>query len=336
MQGGLPAGTQVINQVLISDNTSAGVGQRVYIQTGAIVNRSSNGFGYVTAPTVTAPAPDSDDIGKIVGLILKNSPKGYIPNKQYNLEIEASPNVAGSCVASFSVSEAGVLNTSIQAQGFGYTSKPVVTAPSPDQKQGIVTNAKKTFSGAGYAPGTYKCNVAEAPSGGETAQVSFVVSESGASQFSIDSAGYGYTTAPVVTAPLQPGNIIQSITITCQGSFYVPSTATFSIIDSSGFGALAGTPLLFSGKINNIQILNSGYGYSDVPVIQFGAPTEPIITDIEASRVQGDFNITTASANAILTAANQRDILLEVYETDGTNEQVVVQGTVNLAKRVLE
>ena len=336
LQGGLPSGAQIIQQVLVSDNTSRGLGRKVYTQTGAIINRSSNGFGYVTAPAVTAPAPDSDDIGKIIGLILKNSPKGYIPNKEYNLEIEASPNIAGSCVASFSVSEAGILNTSIQAQGFGYTSKPVVTAPSPDQKQGIVTNAKKTFSGAGYAPGTYKCDVAEAPSGGETAQVSFIVSESGASQFSIDSAGYGYTTAPIVTAPLQPGNIVKSITITCQGSYYDSSTATFSIIDSSGFGAVAGTPLLFSGKINNIQILNSGYGYSSVPIIEFGAPTEPIITDIEASRVQGDFNITTASANAILTTANQRDILLEVYETDGTNEQVVAQGTVNLAKRVLE
>ena len=336
LEGGLPAGTQIIDQVLVSDATNGGVGQRTYAQTGININRSSNGFGYVTAPTVTAPAPDSDNIGKIIGLILKNSPKGYIPNKQYSLEIQASPNIAGSCVASFSVSEAGILSTSIQAQGFGYTSKPVVTAPGPDQKQGIVTNAKKTFSGAGYAPGTYKCDVAEAPLSGETAQVSFIVSESGASQFSIDSAGYGYTTAPVVTAPLQPGNIVQSITITCQGSFYAPSTATFSIIDSSGFGALAGTPLLLSGKINNIQIINGGYGYSDVPVAQFGAPTEPVLTDIEASRVQGDFNITTASANAILTTANQRDILLEVYETDGTNEQVVVQGTVNLAKRVLE
>jgi hypothetical protein len=34
--------------------------------------------------------------------------------------------------------------------------------------------------------------------------------------------------------------------------------------------------------------------------------------------------------------ATQKDILLEVFETDGTNEQVVAQATVSLAKRVLE
>jgi len=325
-----------IDTILISDNRNKGIGTARYKSISAIINRTANGFGYLGAPTVTAPAPDSEDIGNLVGLILKNSPQGYIPNKQYELEIENSPNIGGSAVASFTISEAGILSASISDAGFGYTSKPVVTAPGPDQRKGIITSAKKTFSGAGYGPGVYKCDVAEAPSGGETAAISLEVTEDGASRFFVESAGFGYVTAPVVTAPLQPGNIIRGITITCQGSFYAPNTATFSIIDSSGFGAVAGTPLLFSGKINNIQILNNGYGYSDTPIIEFGAPTEPVITDIQASQVQGDFNITTASANAILTTANQRDVLLEVYETDGTNEQVVVQGTVNLAKRVLE
>lgn len=298
--------------------------------------KTSDGFGYTTTPTITAPAPDSQDFGNLIGITLKNSPQGYIPNKQYSLNIQASPKPSGSAIANFSISESGVLTASIVNSGFGYTSKPVITAPGPDQRLGIITSAKKTFSGAGYAPGIYKCDVSESPSGGETAEISFAVEESGASRFIVDSTGYGYITAPAVTAPLQPGNIITGITITCQGSFYAPNTATFSIIDSSGFGAVVGTPLLFSGKINNIQILNGGYGYSNTPIIEFGAPTEPVITDIQASQVQGDFEITTASANAILTTANQRDVLLEVYETDGTNEQVVVQGIVNLAKRVLE
>lgn len=340
-QGGVPplgpneVGT-IIDDQIISDDRRSNVGtirgRRIVLK----LTKTSDGFGYTTAPTITAPVPDSQDFGKLVGITLKNSPQGYIPNKQYSLDIQASPNSSGSAIANFSISESGVLTASIVNFGFGYTSKPVITAPGPDQRLGIITSAKKTFSGAGYAPGIYKCDVSESPSGGETAEISFVVEEGGASRFIVDSTGYGYITAPAVTAPLQPGNIITGITITCQGSFYAPNTATFSIIDSSGFGAVAGTPLLFSGKINNIQILNGGYGYSNTPIIEFGAPTEPVITDIQASQVQGDFEITTASANAILTTANQRDVLLEVYETDGTNEQVVVQGTVNLAKRVLE
>jgi hypothetical protein len=85
-----------------------------------------------------------------------------------------------------------------------------------------------------------------------------------------------------------------------------------------------------------IPVIYGGYGYSNTPAIQFSAPTEPIPSPLEASFVEGDFNITTASANAILLTANQRDILMEVYETDGTNEQVISQATVSLAKRVLE
>lgn len=64
----------------------------------------------------------------------------------------------------------------------------------------------------------------------------------------------------------------------------------------------------------------------------------PIPQTVQLQRNQLDltFNITTASANAILSTATQKDILLEVFETDGTNEQVVAQATVSLAKRVLE
>jgi hypothetical protein len=110
----------------------------------------------------------------------------------------------------------------------------------------------------------------------------------------------------------------------------------FSINDSTGSGVSLGSPILSGGKIELIPVIFGGYGYSNTPAIQFSAPTEPIPSPLEASFVEGDLNITTASANAILSTATQRDILMEVYETDGTNEQVVAQATVSLAKRVLE
>jgi hypothetical protein len=61
-----------------------------------------------------------------------------------------------------------------------------------------------------------------------------------------------------------------------------------------------------------------------------------VLPDLAGSQIRGDLNITVASANAILSTSTQKDILMEVYETDGTNEQVVAQATVSLAKRVLE
>jgi hypothetical protein len=60
------------------------------------------------------------------------------------------------------------------------------------------------------------------------------------------------------------------------------------------------------------------------------------LSDALQNQVDFDLNITVASANAILSTATQKDILMEVYETDGTNEQVISQATVSLTKRVLE
>jgi hypothetical protein len=110
----------------------------------------------------------------------------------------------------------------------------------------------------------------------------------------------------------------------------------FLINDSTGSGVSLGLPILSSGGIELIPVIAGGYGYSNTPAIQFSAPTEPIPSPLESSFVDGDFNITTASANAILSTSTQKDILMEVYETDGTNEQVVAQATVSLAKRVLK
>ena len=189
--------------------------------------------------------------------------------------------------------------------------------------------------GRGYSPGEYQCSVSNAPDGGETAEISFVVDNPKSARFVVGKAGYGYTTAPLVSVPTPAGNLISSISITCAGSFYNQSTTTFSILDSSGDGAEFGA-VISSGTINAVQVLNGGYGFSNNPAIAFSSPIAPPQEFLDENQVKVSLNITTASANAILSTANQRDILMEVYETDGTNEQVVAQATVSLAKRVLE
>ena len=296
----------------------------------------TNGFSYTTAPTITAPSPDNDLLGNIIGLLPTNNPVGYRPDTTYPLVIGSSPRLDGGAAGEFKVSRLGVISTRITDGGFGYTTKPSVVAPAPDLVQGTISGVSVSTLGRGFAPGAYPCNITEAPLGGETASVLFNVDSLGVGQFQVISRGAGYVTRPIVSVPTQSGNIVSGITITCGGSFYEQSTARFQVLDPSGLGASFGEPIILSGKINQVPIVVGGYGFSANPIIQFSAPTQPAISPLEASAVEGEFNITTASANAILLTATQRDILLEVYETDGTNEQVVAQATVSLAKRVLE
>jgi len=296
----------------------------------------TGGFSYTTAPTITAPSPDNDLLGNIIGLQPTNNPVGYRPDTTYPLVIGSSPRADGNAAGQFTVSSLGVISASITDGGFGYTTKPSVVAPAPDLEQGTISGVSVSTLGRGFAPGAYPCNITEAPLGGETASVLFNVDGLGVGQFEVSSKGRGYVTRPIVSVPTQSGNIVSGITITCGGSFYEQSTARFQVLDPSGLGASFGEPIILSGKINQVPVVARGYGFSANPVIQFSAPTAPVISPLELSAVEGEFNITTASANAILLTASQRDILLEVYETDGTNEQVVAQATVSLAKRVLE
>jgi hypothetical protein len=296
----------------------------------------TNGFSYTTAPTITAPSPDNDLLGNIIGLLPTNNPVGYRPDTTYPLVIGSSPRLDGGAAGEFTVSSLGVISTRITDGGFGYTTKPSVVAPAPDLEQGTISGVSVSTLGWGFAPGAYPCNITEAPLGGETASVLFNVDGLGVGQFKVGSKGRGYVTRPIVSVPTQSGNIVSGITITCGGSFYEQSTARFQVLDPSGLGASFGAPIILSGKINQVPVVARGYGFSANPVIQFSAPTVPVISPLELSSVEGEFNITTASANAILLTAIQRDILMEVYETDGTNEQVVAQATVSLAKRVLE
>lgn len=298
--------------------------------------RFNGGFGYTTSPTITAPTPDSTNVGQIIGLKLTNTPIGYKPNNEYQLTIGGSPQADGGASARFSVSSLGVISTEIQTAGFGYITKPTITAPSPNLDQGFLTGVSVSTLGRGFAPGSYICNITDAPSGGETASVNFNVNNIGIGSFEVSRIGRGYITAPSISVPTPFGNIVKSITISCKGSYYEPHTALFTLNDSSGSNISLGSPILSGGGIELIPVIFGGYGYSNTPAIQFSAPTEPIQSPLEASFVEGDFNITTASANAILSTATQRDILMEVFETDGTNEQVVAQATVSLAKRVLE
>ena len=297
------------------------------------------GFGYTTAPAVQSPLPDFKqsifEQGFVSNLGLTNNPVGY-QNGTYDLTVTSSPASGGSAIISLNVSE-GAYGFTIQNKGYGYVTAPIVTAPAPNALQGQLGSISITTIGRGYAPSTtYDCIIDSAPSSGQTAQVQFYSSSRDSGEFIIVNQGFGYTSSPNISVPTPQGSIISSITIVCGGSFYTRDTASYSISDASGTGYSLGEIVLSAGAVQSIQVIDGGRGFGNSPKINFSTPTRPVLPSYPADVIAADFNITTASANTILSTSTQRDILMEVFETDGTNEQVISQATVSLAKRVLE
>ena len=295
------------------------------------------GFGYQTAQVATAPDPDRRlESGFLNTLELQNSPNGYIVGQSYSLQIGQSPQSGGNAVANLIKESESKYVFQIVNAGAGYVSAPIVTAPSPDAPNGLLSSVAVTTLGAGYAPGTYEATVGTAPSGGQTARVDYVVDEGLSGQYVIVESGRGYVSAPSISVATPAGSVISSISITCAGSYYTSDNYSATIQDATGSGARLDVPRIQNGQLQNINVLDKGYGFTDNPAIIFPKPPIPQTLQLQRNQLDLTFNITTASANAILSTATQRDILMEVYETDGTNEQVVAQATVSLAKRVLE
>lgn len=295
------------------------------------------GFGYQTTQVATAPDPDRRlESGFLRTFELQNSPNGYLVGQPYSLQIQQSPQSGGNAVANLIKESESKYVFQIINAGAGYTSAPIVTAPSPDAPNGLLSSVAVTTLGAGYAPGTYEATVGTAPSGGETAKVNYLVDEGLSGQYVIVESGRGYVSAPSISVATPAGSVISSISITCAGSYYTSDNYSVTIQDATGSGAGLDVPTIQNGQLQNINVLNKGYGFTDNPAIIFPKPPIPQTLQLQRNQLDLTFNITTASANAILSTANQKDILMEVYETDGTNEQVVAQATVSLAKRVLE
>ena len=300
-------------------------------------NIENAGFGYSSDLTCVAPDPDlRANSGFVQSLSLTNAPIGYTIGKSYDLTIQPSPQSGGDAQARLIRTDATRHTIQIIKQGAGYTSAPIVTAPRFDAPNNTIFAVSASNFGVGYAPGTYEALVTTAPIGGKTAIISFTKTDEGDTFFNVSDPGSGYLAAPTVSVATPAGNIIQSISVVCQGSFYNDENIEPQINDASGSGVSLDSPIINSGKLQSIKILDNGFGYGNAPQISFNKPILPATLLLQQNQVEGQFNITTTSANAILSTATQRDILMEVYETDGTNEQVVAQATVSLAKRVLE
>jgi len=294
------------------------------------------GYGYTQDSVATGQDPDLRGVNSFVSSInITNSPKGYRVGADYPVKIQASNSPAGNASAVMRRTSAANYAVNIVNGGYGFTSVPIVTAPAPDLKTGNIDFVSVSSLGIGYPNGIYRCDVSAPSSGGTVAQVEFVVDSETSQSFNVIDSGTGYLGSATVSVVTPVGNAISSITITCQGSYYGGDNATFVLLDANGSGAFL-APVVSAGKITGVSVLSKGCGFGDSPDIIFDIPAVIPAISVPLNAIVKDFNITTASANAILSTATQRDILMEVYETDGTNEQVVAQATVSLAKRVLE
>lgn len=296
----------------------------------AIINNP--GYGYTSAPVVTAPGFDPANLGKIKSIALSNTPVGYVPNQSFNLEI-GSPTTGTTALGKVDVVN-GRFTAQVLAAGFGYLTPPTITGIAPNADQGVIVGATVTCVGSGYAPGSYEITFDSPPTNGVKATGVAIIDQFN-TRIEIQSGGRGYTSQPSLSVPTPAGSAVSEITITCKGNFYIPVNANITLSDATGVGAILAQPQVLGGQIEAVNVLNSGYGYSN-PKVVFTSPTAPDVEAVPPNKVIVEVNITTASANTILGTASQKDVLLEVYETDGIDEQVVAQGTMSLAKRVKE
>ena len=294
------------------------------------------GYGYTQDGVATGLDPDLRGLNSFVSSVnITNSPKGYRVGTDYPVKIQASNSPAGNASAVMRRTSAANYAVSIINGGYGFTSVPIVTAPAPDLKTGNIDFVSVSSLGVGYPAGTYRCDVSAPSSGGTVAQVEFVVDSETSQSFNVIDSGNGYLGSATISVVTPVGNVISSITVVCQGNYYNNANSTFVLLDANGDGASLST-VVSAGKIVGVSVLSKGYGFGDSPDIVFDIPAVIPVISVPLNTIVKDFNITTASANAILSTATQKDILMEVFETDGTNEQVIAQATVSLAKRVLE
>ena len=94
------------------------------------------GSGYTSAPTITAPEPNSQSLSGAIGSIsIITPPIGYVLSSDYPLTIAASPITGGTAEGKMTVDANGVAIALLSNRGFGYTTAPTITVTGPKHRQ---------------------------------------------------------------------------------------------------------------------------------------------------------------------------------------------------------
>lgn len=143
-----------------------------------------------------------------------------------------------------------------------------------------------------------------------------------------------YSTIPTVSAPTFSGCVITAVTVVCQGYWYSKETATITNLDPTGSGAVITVSEVKNGKITKVQISEGGALFSDNPQIIVSQPTDNPADTPSNFGFKNNLPISSVSAASVLADKESADVLLEVYEVDGANQNVMAQLPVTLTKRV--
>jgi hypothetical protein len=180
---------------------------------------------------------------------------------------------------------------SITCAGSGFTSSStVVSLPNYCKLSGLTV----TCAGAGYwenlpditvNSATY---VTTAP-GATQAVLTASLNGTGGVILTIVSAGYGYSSAPIITiANPNNGNGVRRVTITTSGVGYSDGTFACSVATAPAGGATAVVNFVKSGTSQGFVVADPGRGYITAPIVTVPAP------DL-GGQVNG-FSITSAGA----------------------------------------
>lgn len=245
--------------LLIANNITA---NSYWVWDGSVLYRSGTlspdvtivdgGFGYTSAPTVTAYGGSGSGAtfsatvnqGSVVFIQMTNPGSGYEPGDQVQLYITGGG------------ADSGAELTAVLAAG-------------------TIQSVEITNAGSGYTTGTYALGFSGG--GGTGAAGTYTVDSTlTVVSIAITSNGSGYTGTPTVTFPSGGGSGASGLAILSAGKVASVSivhggtnfttTPVLTFVGGGGTGAAA-TVVLTSGVITSVTVTSGGSGYTSAPAV---------------------------------------------------------------------
>lgn len=258
---------------------------------GPSVTITNGGFGYTSAPTITAYGGSGSgatftstvNAGVVVSIKITDPGSGYRPGDVVQLAFSGGGS-NDSAVLQAVLTAGTVDHITLLDGGSGYTSVPTISF-SGGAGSGAAATATLTATGlGGITVGAGGSGYTTAPAviitggGGTGAAATASIATGAVTTIDITNAGSGYTSAPTITlsggggsgatatAALSPTSVA-SIALTSGGSGY---TGTPSVIISGGGGSGAtALSILNPGSVASVTIVNGGNGFSGSPALTF-------------------------------------------------------------------
>jgi len=319
-----PWGTQYL---LIASNITANSywvwdGKLLYASgtISPVIDITSGGSGYTSAPTVTAFGGEGSgatftatiENGSVVNVQPTAVGSGYGPGDTVQLLFTGGGTDNGAELTA-NLTTGTVALLILTNGGSGYTSVPTV-ALTGGGGTGATAIAQLVGGGiaaisvgAGGTSYTTAPNVLISGGGGTGATATATVSSGAVTFITVTNAGSGYTTLPTITltggggsgatatATLY-GSKISALVVTAPGSGYTGSPAV-GISGGGGSGG-AGVSVLSAGMVASVTVVNGGTNFPETPTLTFvgGGGTDAAATAVLTAGVITSVNVTNGGS----------------------------------------